>query len=166
MGQLIDDLLKLSNLSRLEIRSEYTDLSEIAESIAAELKAANPERKAEIIINRNITATGDKSLIQIALQNLLDNAWKYTKKKPVARIEFGSQKSNGQTIFFVKDNGVGFEMKHADKLFKSFHRLHSSTEFEGTGVGLAIVERIIHRHHGSIWAESEVDQGTTFYFTI
>jgi signal transduction histidine kinase len=166
MGELIDDLLKLSRISRMEIMPEMTDLSSIADSIASELKDSDPGRHAEIIIQPGMATKADRNLMQIALQNLLDNAWKYTKKQSQSKIEFSSFIQNNQNIYFIKDNGVGFDMKHSDRLFKAFQRLHSDSEFEGTGIGLATVQRIIHRHHGSIWVESEVNKGTIFFFTL
>ncbi|MGE5393142.1 MAG: PAS domain S-box protein [Candidatus Saccharibacteria bacterium] len=166
MGHLIDDLLKLARISRMELHPEEINLTEIARNIAEELQETNPERKAEFLINENLKAKGDRSLVQVVLQNLLDNAWKYSKNTPVTRIEFGSFRQDNRTVYFIKDNGVGFDMKYVDKLFGAFQRLHSVTEFEGTGIGLATVNRIIRRHHGSIWAESEINKGTTFFFTL
>ena len=166
MGHLIDDLLKLARISRMELHPEEINLSEIARNILAELQETNPERKAEFLIDENLKAMGDRSLIQVVLQNLLDNAWKYSRNAPITQIEFGSLMKDNRTVYFIKDNGVGFDMKYVDKLFGAFQRLHSVTEFEGTGIGLATVNRIIRRHHGSIWAESEINKGTTFYFTL
>lgn len=166
MGHLIDDLLKLARISRMELHLENINLSEIARNIVAELQETNPERKAAFIIDENLMAKGDRSLIQVVLQNLLDNAWKYSRNTPVTKIEFGSLLQNNRTTYFIKDNGVGFDMKYVDKLFGAFQRLHSVAEFEGTGIGLATVNRIIRRHHGTIWAESEINKGTTFFFTL
>jgi len=166
MGRLIDDLLKLSRLSRAEIHPEKTDISALITSIAGEQKMMHPERNVEFVIQNHMVAKVDRSLMQIALQNLIENAWKYTKKQPLAHIEFSSFDKDGQTVYFIKDNGVGFDMKYVDKLFQSFQRLHGNSEFEGSGIGLAIVLRIIHRHHGTIWAEGEVNKGATFYFTL
>jgi PAS domain S-box-containing protein len=166
MGHLIDDLLKLARISRMELHPEEINLTDIAKNIVAELQETNPERKAEFLIDENLMARGDRSLIQVVLQNLLDNAWKYSRNAPVTRIEFGSQIRDNRTVYFIKDNGVGFDMKYVDKLFGAFQRLHSITEFEGTGIGLATVNRIIRRHHGTIWAESEINKGTTFFFTL
>ncbi len=166
MNQLIDDLLKLSRLATTGVNPEFSDLSAIADSIITELKLNDPARKSEIIIQKNLRAIADKNLIRIALQNLLDNAWKYSGNREVSKIEFGQSKKNGQVVFYIKDNGVGFDMQYADRLFKSFQRLHSSAEFEGTGIGLTIVQRIIKRHNGKIWVESETGRGTTFYFMI
>lgn len=166
MGHLIDDLLKLARLSRVEMNLTETNISIIAESIAEELKSSEPERKAFITVQPNMVIVADRQLIQIALQNLLGNAWKYTRKKPVTEIEFGNLSKNGQTVYFIKDNGVGFDMKYVDKLFGAFQRLHSATEFEGTGIGLATVLRIIRRHKGNIWADGELNKGATFFFTL
>lgn len=166
MGHLIDDLLKLARISRMELHPEEINLTEIARNIVAELQETSPERKAEFLIDENLKANGDRSLVQVVLQNLLDNAWKYSRNAPHTRIEFGSFFKDNRTVYFIKDNGVGFDMKYVDKLFGAFQRLHSVAEFEGTGIGLATVNRIIRRHHGSIWAESEINKGTTFFFTL
>ena len=166
MGHLIDDLLKLARISRVEMNMRKVSLSDLAQSIAGELKELNMERKASFLIEDDMEAMGDRNLIQIALQNLLENAWKYSKNKPLTLIEFGSIKKDEQITYFIRDNGVGFDMKYSDKLFGAFQRLHSQNEFEGTGIGLATVQRIIRRHHGTIWAESEVNNGTTFFFTL
>jgi light-regulated signal transduction histidine kinase (bacteriophytochrome) len=117
-------------------------------------------------IQPGLMAKADHNLMQIALQNLLGNAWKYTKKRPEAKIEFSSLWQDNKTVYFIRDNGVGFDMRYVNKLFGAFQRLHSATEFEGTGIGLATVKRIIRRHHGTIWAEGDVNQGAVFYFTL
>jgi PAS domain S-box-containing protein len=166
MGHLIDDLLKLARISRMELHPEEIDLSEMAKGIITELQETNPERKTDISIQENLKAMGDKSLVQVVLQNIFDNAWKYSRNAPVTKIEFGSLLQDNRTVYFIRDNGVGFDMKYVDKLFGAFQRLHSVAEFEGTGIGLATVNRIIRRHHGSIWAESEINKGTTFFFTL
>jgi PAS domain S-box-containing protein len=166
MGHLIDDMLKLSQISRADMNLELTNLSEIAESIASELKSSEPERKVNFLIQKEIIANVDKHLIQIALQNLIGNAWKYSSKNPYSKIEFGSFIKDDQTVLFVRDNGVGFDMTYVNKLFGAFQRLHSIKEFEGTGIGLATVQRIIRRHHGTIWSEAEVQKGATFFFTL
>ncbi|MGB2856523.1 MAG: PAS domain S-box protein, partial [Dehalococcoidia bacterium] len=166
MGELIDDILSLSRVTRGEMRYEAVDLSTLAETIRTELQQSQPERQVEFIITPGLVAKGDSHLLRAALDNLLGNAWKFTKMRAPARLEFGMVKNNGQLAYFVRDNGVGFDMAYADKLFGAFQRLHSPSEFEGTGIGLATVQRIIHRHGGNIWAESVVDQGTTFYFTL
>jgi len=166
MGVLIDDLLKLSRLSRVEISMETTNLSDMAESIVNDLKASDPERKASFQIQKEMMAKVDRSLVQIALQNLLGNAWKYSKNQPEAKIEFGTFLKDGQTVYFIRDNGVGFDMKYVDKLFGAFQRLHSISEFEGTGIGLATVQRIIRRHQGTIWVDAEINKGATFFFSF
>jgi PAS domain S-box-containing protein len=175
MGQLIDDLLALSRVSRQPLRRERIDLSALARSVTAELQAANSERTVDVVLADGIIAPGDPSLLRIVLENLLGNAWKYSAKRAHARIELGkANKGLGATpdpqpptpVFFVRDNGAGFDPAHSDKLFAPFQRLHSPAEFEGTGIGLAIVARIVRRHGGDVWAEGAVDQGATFYFTL
>jgi len=166
MAELIDDILSLSRVTRSEMRRETVDLSALAQTIAMELQQSQPERQVEFIITPGLVATGDAHLLRVALENLLGNAWKFTRSRAPARIEFGYAETSGQSVYFVRDNGVGFDMTYADKLFGAFQRLHSPSEFEGTGIGLATVQRIIHRHGGNIWAESAVDQGATFHFTL
>jgi signal transduction histidine kinase len=166
MATLIDDLLKLARVTRSEMRTEVVDLSRIAQDIATELHRSTPEREVEFAIAQGLEARGDPRLLRVALENLLRNSWKYTAKQPRPRVEFGSADGNGERVFMVRDNGAGFDMQYADKLFGVFQRLHSAAEFEGTGVGLATVRRIITRHGGRIWAESAVDRGATFYFTL
>jgi len=174
MGQLIDDLLTLSRTTRSEMRHETVDLSQMAQTIAAELKQGDPERQVAFVIAAGLTANGDARLLRAVLENLLGNAWKFTSKRANARIEFGTlQPSNpgkagqaGETVYFVRDNGAGFDMAYADKLFGPFQRLHRTTEFPGTGIGLATVQRIIHRHGGRVWAEGAEGAGATFYFTL
>lgn len=166
MSELIDDLLNLSRITRAEMRYEKVNLSALAEVVAAELHEAQPERLVEFVIGENITAYGDSHLLQVVLENLLSNAWKFTSKHPRARIEFGSTQDQGRPVYFVRDDGVGFDMAYVDKLFSPFQRLHSEREFPGTGIGLATVQRIIRRHGGNIWAEAEVEKGATFYFTL
>ena len=166
MATLIDDLLKLARVTRAEMRTEVVDLSGMARDIVAELQRATPERHVEFAIAPGLQARGDPRLLRVALDNLLRNGWKYTAKQPRPQIEFASTNVNGERAFVVRDNGAGFDMKYADKLFGVFQRLHSAAEFEGTGVGLATVRRIITRHGGRIWAEGAVDRGATFYFTL
>ena len=166
MGQLIDDLLDLSRVARSEIKAERVDLSSVARAIATELQQAEPSRQVEFLIGQGITATGDRRLLRIALANLLGNAWKFSAKRTPARIEFGMAGENGTRAYFIRDNGAGFDMAYANKLFGAFQRLHTTTEFNGTGIGLATVQRIIHRHNGRVWAEAKVEQGATFYFTV
>ncbi len=166
MGTLIDDLLKLARVTRAEIRTEDVDLSGMAREIVADLQRTTPERQVEFDIAPGLNARGDTRLLRVALDNLLRNSWKYTAKQPAPRVEFRSADANGGRTFMVRDNGAGFDMKYADKLFGVFQRLHSAADFEGTGIGLATVRRIINRHGGRIWAEGAVDQGATFYFTL
>jgi signal transduction histidine kinase len=166
MGTLIDDLLNLARVTRTEMRTETVDLSEMAHEITAELQRGTPDRHVELAIAPGLGAQGDPQLVRVVLENLLRNSWKYTTKQPRARVEFGSLDDNGERVFLVRDNGAGFDMKYMDKLFGVFQRLHSAAEFEGTGVGLATVRRIITRHGGRIWAEGAVDRGATFYFTL
>ncbi len=176
MKELMKGLLRLSNMSHWELQYKPVDLSYLAEEIITELKQVAPQRQVEVAIMPKIATQGDQGLLKIALENLLSNAWKYTSKKIDARIEFGLWDSEvaisksrcppNAVVYFVRDNGAGFDMSHADKLFNPFHRLHTATEFEGMGIGLATVQRIIHRHRGQIWAEGTVEQGATFYFTL
>jgi signal transduction histidine kinase len=166
MGQLIDDMLQLSRMMRSEMKRETVDLSAIATEIAADLQRAQPGRRAEFIIAPRLVVNGDLHLLRIALENLLGNAWKFTGKRPRAEIELNAAERGGERVYFIRDNGAGFDMAHADKLFGAFQRLHAMNEFEGTGVGLATVQRIIHRHGGRIWAEAAVEKGATFYFTL
>lgn len=166
MGQLIDDLLSLSRVTRSELKRVRTDLSAIAEAVVQELRGESPDRSVSVSIHPGMSCLADPSLIRIALYNLIGNAWKFTSRRPDARIEFGALIQRSRTVYYVRDNGAGFDMEHAGKLFGAFQRLHSPREFEGTGVGLATVSRIIDRHGGTVWAESVVDQGATFYFTL
>ena len=166
MAQLIDDLLMLSKVSRLDINRQPVNLSRMAQVITLELKQSKPERQVTARIEEDVTVNGDARLLRILMENLLANAWKYTGKRQDALIEFGAVYENGENVYFVRDNGVGFDMSYADKLFAPFQRLHRYDEFEGTGVGLATVQRIVHRHGGRIWAESSVGSGATFYFTL
>lgn len=166
MEVLIEDLLNLSKIARYEVASENIDISNIASSILTELAHANPQRKVLWHVQDDLRDQGDSRLITIALSNLLGNAWKYTSKKDKAEIDVGAKKQENHIIYYVRDNGVGFDMKQANSVFVPFRRLHAESEFTGTGIGLAIVERVIKRHNGSIWCESEIGKGATFYFTI
>jgi signal transduction histidine kinase len=166
MGRLIDDLLLLSRLSRSEMRRTRVDLSALARTLAEDLQKQQPDRRVEFVIEPGLTANADAGLIRVVLENLLGNAWKFTGKRDQAKIEFGRTTHEGAPAFFVRDNGVGFDMTYADKLFGAFQRLHSTADFPGTGIGLATVQRIIHRHGGRVWAESKSGQGATFYFTL
>ena len=165
MNRLIDDLLKLSHLGRSELQWQQVNLSALAESVASELRKAEPERPVELVIEPNLRAEGDERLLGIVLDNLLGNAWKFTGTQPRARVEFGFT-AEPEPAFFVRDNGVGFDMAHSGKLFGVFQRLHSTSEFPGTGIGLATVRRVIQRHRGRVWATGIVNQGATFYFAL
>jgi signal transduction histidine kinase len=186
MGDLIDDMLSLARVTRTEMTYRAVDLSALAQAVAAELRKTNPDRRVDLTIAPNITAQGDERLLRIMMENLLGNAWKYTSKQPSAHVQFhattmgalqskatdfspttdlSSVKSEAR-VFFVRDDGAGFDMKYADRLFGAFQRLHTSREFEGTGIGLATVQRIIRRHGGRVWAEAAVGRGATFYFTL
>lgn len=166
MGTLIDDLLGLSQIGRAELIQEPLDLGKMVQVKGAELRNANPERQVEFVIADDATAFGDERLIGVLVDNLIRNAWKFSSRHATARIELGKRQQNGETVFFVKDDGAGFDMEYADKLFLPFQRLHPTGEFEGTGIGLATVKRIVQRHGGRIWAEGEVEKGATIYFTL
>ena len=166
MAHLIDDMLKLSRISRAELRREEVDLSALARSVVEQLRKAQPERRVEVHIADGLKSQGDPQLLRIALENLLGNAWKFTGKTAEALIEFGATQEGGETVYAVRDNGAGFDMTYVDKLFKAFQRLHDAREFEGTGIGLATVQRVIRRHGGRVWAEGEPGRGATFYFTL
>jgi PAS domain S-box-containing protein len=166
MGRLIDDMLQLSRLARVEIRAERVNLSGMAQRVVARLQEDEPQRQVEFKIQKGLSARGDAHLLEIALTNLLDNAFKFTSKTPNARIEFGQTEIEGQRVFFVRDNGAGFDMAFAKKLFGAFQRMHKASDFPGSGIGLTTVQRILHRHGGRIWAEAAVHQGATFYFTF
>lgn len=166
MNQLLDDLLRLSVISRGDLQREDTDLSDLVRKTLATLKSVEPHRKVKLKIARNLKSRGDVRLLEIALGNLLSNAWKFTSRKADAMIEFGSSEKDGERIFFVRDNGEGFDMEWKHRLFGVFERLHSANDFPGTGIGLAIVQRVIQRHGGRVWAEGKREQGATFYFTL
>jgi light-regulated signal transduction histidine kinase (bacteriophytochrome) len=166
MGRLIDDLLILSRITRSEMRRQTVDLTELARSVISTLQVNEPERKVECVVAEGLMVQGDEGLLRAALENLLGNAWKFTGKRAAARIEFTMLRKEGATVYVVRDNGAGFDMTYAGKLFGTFQRLHSSDEFEGTGIGLATVHRIITRHGGQIWAEGAVDHGASFFFTL
>lgn len=166
MGQLIDDLLHLSQVTRSPLRREHVDLSEIAEHVADELRRSAPERRIQFILQPGLSVRADAGLMRIVMDNLLGNAWKYTGKKSEATIEFGRRDLDHESVFFVRDNGDGFNMEYAPRLFGTFQRLHGEDEFEGTGIGLATVQRIIRRHNGRVWAEGREGLGATFYFTL
>ena len=166
MDGLIDSLLRLSRISRIEMNLEKVNLSTMVSEIANSLTESYLSRKVSFVIPENICTFGDSNLLKIVFENLLSNAWKFTSKQAETVIEFGAFNENSKTLYFIKDNGVGFDMKYADKLFSAFQRLHSEKDYPGVGVGLTTVQRIIHRHNGKIWAESAINKGTTFYFTL
>jgi signal transduction histidine kinase len=184
MAQLIDDLLQLSRVTRTELRRERVDLTALAQALANDLRKSAPARQVQIIITDGLVAEGDERLLRVVLENLLGNAWKFTARQPEPKIEFGvlgsAEGQSGSSIphselrtppsdqmaYFVRDNGAGFDMAYTAKLFGVFQRLHSVSEFPGTGIGLASVQRIIHRHGGRVWAEGAVGRGATFYFTL
>ena len=166
MGELIDDMLRLSRVMRLDMNYDIVDLSAMAESIATNLRHSDPARNVELKITPNIVARGDAQLLRIAMENLLSNAWKFTGKHEAAKIEFGITSREEKSVYYVSDDGAGFDATYAGKMFGAFQRMHSASEFPGTGVGLATVQRIINRHGGKIWAEGAVELGARFYFTI
>ncbi|MDH5259179.1 MAG: PAS domain S-box protein [Gammaproteobacteria bacterium] len=166
MGELIDNMLILSRVTRHDIQQQTVDMSEIARTIAEGLKQQDEHRDVKIVIPDELKIQGDAHLIKIMLDNLIGNAWKYSSKTAHAVIEFGKSEKEGEDIYYIKDNGSGFDMKYASKLFVAFQRLHSAIDYAGSGVGLATVYRIINRHNGRIWAEATPDKGATFYFTL
>ena len=166
MGELIDDLLNLARIGKVDLKRTEVDLSAEAGAVADALRTASPEREAQFDIAQGMTARGDARLLRIVLENLLSNAWKFTARRAPARIEFGQKEIDGRTAFYVSDNGAGFDMAYADKLFGAFQRLHDVRDFPGNGVGLAIVHRIIGRHGGRIWAQAKPEKGAAFYFTL
>lgn len=166
MSTLIDDLLKLSRVTRTEIHREQLDLSAVVKTIAEELQRDAPSRDVTFVITEGLMAEGDSRLLRVAIENLLGNSWKYTSAHTCARIEFGIDQSNGRPAYFIRDDGAGFDPRYSERLFGAFQRLHAMTEFPGTGIGLATVQRIIRKHGGEIWAEGEVEKGATFYFTL
>jgi two-component system, sensor histidine kinase and response regulator len=166
MGQLIDDVLYLARVSRADLRQHEVDLSAVAGAVLERLRETDPARELDVRIRPGMIVVGDGQLLRIALENLLGNAWKFTAREPNPRIEFGQTQVAGEPTYFVRDNGAGFDMTYVDKLFTPFQRLHLASEFPGSGVGLATVQRIIHRHAGRVWAEGLTGQGATFHFTI
>jgi signal transduction histidine kinase len=166
MTQLISNLLQLSRVTRLELKKQSIDLTVMAGKISSELLSDEMDREIQFDIAPGLLATGDPVLVEILMDNLISNAWKYSQKVLNAKVEIGSQQQMGNTVFYIRDNGAGFDMKYANQLFKPFNRLHSAEEFDGTGIGLATVSRIIERHHGKIWVKSAPNKGTTFYFTL
>jgi light-regulated signal transduction histidine kinase (bacteriophytochrome) len=165
MGRLIDDLLSFARLSRLPLNARPIDMRTLACDAWSEV-VSQQRRNADIVIDRLPAASGDPSLVKQVWLNLLSNALKYTRGREPARVHVGSLRQDGREVYFVRDNGTGFDMQYAHKLFGVFQRLHRSEEFEGTGVGLAVVQRVVHRHGGRIWAEAAPDEGATFYFTL
>jgi signal transduction histidine kinase len=166
MAELIDDLLQLSRVGRADLRRQAVDLSALARSVAAEVEQAEPTRSVGWVIADRLVVEGDLRLLRIVFENLLGNAWKFTSRAPHAVVEVGRREEGGQSVFFVRDNGAGFEPTHAHRLFAPFQRLHSEREFPGTGIGLATVQRIVRRHGGRVWAEGAPGAGATMSFTI
>jgi two-component system sensor histidine kinase/response regulator len=166
MCVLVEDLLRFSRITRVEMSEGKVDLTEIVRGLAAELAAQDSGREVEFVVADGVEGWGDPALLRTALLNLMENAWKYTRKRAAARIEFGTLEGAQSPVYFVRDNGAGFNMAEADRLFNPFQRLHKESDFEGTGIGLATVDRIIRRHGGQVWAQGEVGQGATFFFTL
>ena len=172
MGELIGEMMNMSRVlaisgaERTELRRETVDLSDLANTVAYELREREPERQVQVVIPEGLVADADPRRLQVVLENLLGNSWKFTGKHPTAKIEFGLLEHEGGIAYFVRDDGAGFDAADADKLFVAFNRLHSATEFEGVGIGLATVQRIIQAHGGRVWAEGAVEQGATVYFTL
>jgi hypothetical protein len=166
MAQLIDDLLHLSRVGRAELRCETLDLSGLAADVAGELARASPGHPVDFAVQAGIVAHGDPHLLRLLLENLLGNAWKFSSKREHPHVQMGAARDDGELHVWIRDDGVGFDMQYADKLFVPFQRMHSESEYPGTGIGLATVQRIVHRHGGRVWAESAPDQGATFHFTL
>jgi light-regulated signal transduction histidine kinase (bacteriophytochrome) len=166
LSRMIDGLLQLSRIGRGELHRETVDLAALAAQIVARLRNAAPQREVEVAIASELKASGDERLLRMALEHLLANAWKFTSKKERAKIEVGSEQQAEGPVFFVRDDGAGFDPEYAGKLFGAFQRLHSGGEFPGLGIGLALVQRVISRHGGRVWAEAAMDKGATFYFTL
>jgi light-regulated signal transduction histidine kinase (bacteriophytochrome) len=166
MGDLIDDLLNLSRVSRGELRPTSVDLSDLARRLIDAMRAQQPDRPVEVVLQPGVRAIGDPNLLRVVMDNLLNNAWKYTSRTAHARIEFGMTESDGQQVYYVQDNGAGYDPAYADKLFKPFQRLHRTDEFEGHGIGLATVLRVVSRHGGRAWSNGAIGKGATFYFTL
>lgn len=166
MSDLVQGLLDLSRVARQDIQRAAVDLGALAERVVERLREAEPQRNVEVVIARDLFVLGDARLLATLLENLIGNAWKYSARRALARVELGASEQNGERVFFVADNGAGFDMELAGKLFAPFQRLHAAKEFPGNGIGLATVQRIVHRHGGKVWARGEVDCGATFYFTL
>jgi signal transduction histidine kinase len=166
MGQLIDDLLQLSRLTRVEMQLEAVDVSAMARAIATDLQRSEPRRAVTFTVEPGVTARADPRLVRVLLENLIGNAWKYTSRHPTAQIAIGRLRERGETVYFIRDDGAGFDLAYADKLFRPFQRLHTTDEFEGAGVGLATAQRVVRRHGGRIWADAAPERGATFFFTL
>jgi light-regulated signal transduction histidine kinase (bacteriophytochrome) len=166
MAQLIEDLLNLSRVSRVELKRREVDVTEMAREIAGGLQQGEAGREVEITIWDGMRASADAQLLRAALENLVGNAWKFTSRTPGAKIEIGHLRDHERNVFFVRDNGAGFDMAHAGKLFGAFQRMHAAVEYPGTGIGLATVQRIMHRHGGRIWADAQPGKGAVFYFSL
>jgi signal transduction histidine kinase len=166
MGELIDDMLALSRLTRQDLRIQRVDITGLVDEVIGELRALEPERVVDVWIEDGISAYGDPHLLRVALVNLLSNAWKFTRNTPLPHIDVATEQIDGATAYVVKDNGAGFDMRHVDKLFNPFQRLHPAHDFEGNGIGLATVHRVVQRHGGSVWAESMLGEGATFRFVL
>ena len=166
MAQLIEGLLQFSRLGRKPLEVAPVDLAALAQTVAQELQQADPDRAVEIKVSGIPPAMGDRGLLRQVLRNLIGNAFKFTRRRPDAQVVVGSREDNGERVYYVRDNGAGFDMRYASRLFGVFQRLHSADEFEGIGVGLALVQRIIHRHGGRVWGEGRVNEGATFSFTL
>ena len=164
MGTLIDDMLQLSRVNRQELDAKLVDLSQIARELMAELQESDPKRKVQMVLDEEMQVHGDPRLLRVMLDNLLGNAWKFTARDEISRISF-VREPNHENTFIISDNGVGFDMRYADKLFGAFQRLHRNVDFPGTGVGLATVQRIVHRHGGKVWADAKEGEGASFFFT-
>jgi light-regulated signal transduction histidine kinase (bacteriophytochrome) len=166
MQQIVEDLLRLSRLANHALTVQDIDLAGIGRSVVAVMQEMEPDRNVDVVIPETMAMRADPLLMQIALENLIGNAWKFTRRTETARIELGVTEKNGQQVFFVRDNGAGFDMQYADKLFSAFQRLHSEKDFPGIGIGLTTVLRVVERHGGRVWAEAVVDEGATFYFSL
>jgi len=166
MCGLVDELMSLSRVTRAEMRRERVDLSALALSVGADLKQRDLSREMELTVQPDLWASGDAGLLHSALFNLLENAWKFTSKRPSARVEFGAVEKNGTPVYFVRDDGAGFDMACSQRLFQAFQRLHAASEYAGNGIGLATVARIVKRHGGRVWAEGSIGRGATFYFSL
>jgi light-regulated signal transduction histidine kinase (bacteriophytochrome) len=166
MSELIDSLLHLAQLTRVTVTQVELDLGVLVDGVLRNLREREPAREVTVEVEQGLKIQGDPALLRIALENLLGNAWKFTRARDAARVEVGAIRRNGDRVYYVRDDGVGFDMRYSDKLFKAFQRLHRVDEFEGMGIGLATVQRVIGRHGGKIWAESEPGKGATFYFTL